>query len=263
MSKLQHLAHQRHLLRDFLQRDLQQRYVGSIGGFVWAVVQPLMLLLVYTFVFSMVLQVRFGEQDSVTVFALYLYCGMLPWHAVAGGLGRATPGLIQSRSLIRSAGFPAKVLPTTMVLSEMVTQAIGTLLLLVALVVVGRPPNWTLLLVPLLMALQFVFTLGISFALSTVHVFFRDTAQLVQVGLPLWMFLTPIFYPESRIPERFRWVMDLNPMSHLVRMYRAVILEGTVFAGRDLALFAGWSAVTLVAGHLVFTRNRWKFADLL
>ncbi len=262
-DKLRHLLHQRHLLRDLLQRELQSRYVGSVGGFLWALAQPLLLLLVYTFVFSVVLQVRFGEEGSVTAFALYLYCGMLPWHAVAGGMAGSTSCLVRSRSLIRTARFPAKVLPTTVVLAELVTQAIGSVFLLVALVVLQRPPAWTLILVPLIVALQLVFTLGLSYALSALNVFFRDTAQLVQVALPLWMFLTPIFYPESRVPPRFRGVMDLNPLSHLVRMYRAVILEGQVPGGGDLAVFAAWALGVFVAGYWLFTRTRWKLADLV
>lgn len=262
-DKLRHLLHQRHLLRDLLQRELQSRYVGSVGGFLWALAQPLLLLLVYTFVFSVVLQVRFGEEGSVTAFALYLYCGMLPWHAVAGGMAGSTSCLVRSRSLIRTARFPAKVLPTTVVLAELVTQAIGSVFLLVALVVLQRPPAWTLILVPLVVALQLVFTLGLSYALSALNVFFRDTAQLVQVALPLWMFLTPIFYPESRVPPRFRGVMDLNPLSHLVRMYRAVILEGQVPGGGDLAVFAAWALGVFVAGYWLFTRTRWKLADLV
>jgi ABC-type polysaccharide/polyol phosphate export permease len=261
--KLRHLLHQRHLLRDLLGRELQSRYVGSVGGFLWTLIQPLLLLLVYTFVFAVVLQVRFGEEGSVTGFALYLYCGMLPWHAVAGGMARSTSSLVQNRSLIRTARFPAKVLPTTVVLAELVTQAIGTAFLLMALLVLHRPPAWTLVLLPLVVALQVVFTLGLGYALSTLNVFFRDTAQLVQVALPLWMFLTPIFYPESRVPDRFRGVMDLNPLSHLVRMYRAAILEGHAPGARDLALFTGWALGVFVAGYWLFTRNRWKLADLV
>jgi ABC-type polysaccharide/polyol phosphate export permease len=261
--KLRHFLHQRHLLRDLLERELQLRYVGSVGGFLWALAQPLLLLVVYTFVFSVVLKVRFGAEGSVTSFAFYLYCGMLPWHAVAGGMARSTSSLIQNRNLIRTARFPAKVLPTTVVLSELVSQAIGSVFLLLALFLFQRPPVWTLALVPLLVLLQLVFTLGICFVLSTVQVFFRDTAQLVQVGLPLWMFLTPIFYPESRVPERFRPLMDLNPMSHLVRMYRSAILEGQLPAGRELVLFAGFAAAAFLVGYVLFTRNHWKFADLV
>jgi lipopolysaccharide transport system permease protein len=262
-SKIRHLLHQRHLLRDFLERDLQSRYVGSVGGFLWALIQPLLLLLVYTFVFSVVLRVRFGEEGSVTGFALYLYCGMLPWHAVAGALARSTEGLIQNRNLIRNARFPAKVLPTTVALSELVNQVIGTVFLLAAMVFFGRLPSWTLLLVPVLVLLQVIFTLGLCYALSTLHVFFRDTAQLVVVALPLWMFLTPLFYPESRVPESFRWVVGANPMSHLVRMYRSLILEGRVFDAGDLGVFAASAVLMFAAGYALFTRNHWKFADLV
>ena len=261
--KIRHLLHQRHLLRDFLERDLQAKYVGSVGGFLWAVAQPLFLLLVYTFVFSVILQVRFGQEGSLTAFALYLYCGMLPWNAFASAVSRSTPSLAENRNLIRNTRFPAKVLPTTIVLSELVAQAIGVLVLLGALIVVGHPIGWTVLLLPVLVVFQLGFTLGMSYALSTLQVFFRDTAHLVGVVLPVWMFLTPLFYPEERVPERFRWVVDVNPMSHLVRMYRQTVLERQVFQAWDLLFFGGFAVAVFLGGYFLFTRNHWKLVDLV
>jgi len=262
-SKLRHVLRQRHLLRDFVVRDLRVKYVGSAGGVLWTLVHPLVLLLVYTFVFSVVLRVRFGEEGTVAGFALYLYCGMLPWHAFADAVARSTSGLVHHRNLIKNVRFPAKVLPATVALSELVNQGVGLVLLLAAIPLFGGSLSWTLVLIPPLVAVQFLFTLGLSLALSTVHVFFRDMEPIVRVGLLVWMFTTPLFYPESRVPESLRWVVQVNPMAHLVRMYRAVILEGRPFAASEFALFAAWSILAFGIGYALFTRNHHKFADVV
>jgi ABC-type polysaccharide/polyol phosphate export permease len=261
--KLEHLLRQRHLLRDFVSRDLQAKYVGSTGGIAWAVVHPLLLLLVYTFVFSVILQVRFGTSGSVAAFALYLYCGLLPWHAFSDAAARSTSCLVGHRGLIKNTRFPAKVLPVTVVLTDVVSEGIGLGFLVVAAWLFGHPPAWALVLLPVLVALQIMFTLGVALALATVNVYFRDVEQFVRVGLMLWMFLTPIFYPQERIPERLRFLLDWNPMAWLVRMYRAVLLDGQAFALRDVALYGGAAAASLALGYALFTRNHRDFADLL
>ena len=262
-GKTHHLLHQRHLLRDFVARDLGQKYVGSAGGALWTVAQPLVLLLVYTFVFSVVLRVRFGDEDGVKNFALYLYCGMLPWHAFADAAARATTGVVQHGNLIKNVRFPAKILPTTVVLSELLSEMIGLVLLFAATIFLGAGASWTVVLLPVLVLLQVVFTLGISLLLSAAHVFFRDTEHFVRVGLMMWMFMTPLFYPESRVPEGLRWIIAANPMAYLVRMYRAVLLEGQPFAPADLGAFAAFAAVAFLAGYALFTRNHHRFADLV
>lgn len=261
--RIERLLRQRHLLREFFGRDLRAKYVGSAGGVAWAVLHPLILLFAYTLLFSVILQVRFGESGSVTAFALYLYCGMLPWHAFADAAARSTPGVVQHRNLIKNVRFPAKILPTTVALSELVNQGIGLVFLVAATWAWGHAPGWSLLLLPALVTLQLAFTLGVSMGLATINVFFRDVEQFARVIFLVWMLLTPIFYPEERVPENLRLLLDLNPMAHLVRMYRAVVLEGRLFALRDLAIFAGAAALAFAAGHALFTRSHHKFADLL
>jgi lipopolysaccharide transport system permease protein len=261
--RLARVLRQGHLLRDFLGRDLRARYVGSAGGFAWAVLHPLVLLGAYTVLFSVILQVRFGASGSVTAFALYLYCGMLPWQAFADAAARATSCLVQHRHLIKTVRFPAEILPTTVALTELVNQGIGLVMLTAAAWILGHPPGWGLLLLPLLVALQLAFTLGLSMGLATVNVFFRDIEQFTRVGFLVWMFLTPIFYPEERVPDHLRALLELNPMTHLVRMYRAVLLEGRLVAPVDLAIFAPVAVLVFAAGHALFTRWHHKFVDLL
>ncbi len=261
--RIERLARQAHLLRDFLGRDLRAKYVGSAGGIVWAVLHPLILMSAYTALFSVILQVRFGESGSVTAFALYLYCGMLPWHAFADAATRSTSALVQHRNLIKTVRFPAKVLPTTIALTELVNEGIGLVFLTAAAWVLGHPPGWVLLLLPLLVALQLAFTLGVSMGLATINVFFRDVEQFARVIFLVWMFLTPIFYPEEQVPEKLKFLVDFNPMAQLVQMYRAVILEARLVALGDLATFAAAAVLTFVAGYTVFTGCHHKFADVL
>ena len=263
-EQLAQTIHQRHLLFDFVRRNLRQKYVGSIGGFAWMVVQPILLLLVYTFVFSVILGVRFDRSDTeVTSFALYLYSGLVPWFAFSEAVSRATTCLVDQGNLIRNVRFPAKILPATAVVSELVNEAVSILVLLGALGIAGQLPSWTLIFLPLLFALQFVFTVGLTLALSAVHVFFRDIGHIVGAGLLVWMFTTPIFYPESQVPDRFQGMITYNPMAYLVRMYRRIIMDGQPPALRDVGIFAMAAAASLAFGWWVFTRNHRKLADLV
>jgi ABC-type polysaccharide/polyol phosphate export permease len=247
----------------FVNRDIRGRYINSALGLWWAVIQPLALLALYTFVFSGIMSVRLNGSTSTGEFALYAFCGLLPWLAFADALTRSASVLFDQTPLIKKVVFPSEILPVHLVLSALVVEIVGLVVFLAVVIVSGRLPGWSLLLLPIVIALQFFFMTGIAWLLSTLAVYLRDVRQVVGLVLTLWMFLTPIVYPAALVPARFKWVLDINPMTAVVDAYRAALLDDRLPSPVPLVVFAAVSFAVFVSGHWVFTRSKPTFADLL
>jgi ABC-type polysaccharide/polyol phosphate export permease len=247
----------------FVNRDIRGRYINSALGLWWAVIQPLALLALYTFVFSGIMSVRLNGSTSTGEFALYAFCGLLPWLAFADALTRSASVLFDQTPLIKKVVFPSEILPVHLVLSALVVEIVGLVVFLAVVVVSGRLPGWSLLLLPIVIALQFFFMTGIAWLLSTLAVYLRDVRQVVGLVLTLWMFLTPIVYPAALVPARFKWVLDINPMTAVVDAYRAALLDDRLLSPVPLVVFAAVSFAVFISGHWVFTRSKPTFADLL
>jgi lipopolysaccharide transport system permease protein len=263
LSPFRTLALHREAISIFVGRDIRGRYVNSVLGLWWAVVQPLALLLLYTFVFSRIMNVRLGDQPGAGNFALYLFCGLLPWLAFADALTRSTSVIAEQTPLIKKVVFPSEILPVHIVLSALVVEAVGLVLLLGGVSLAGRPPGWALAALPLVVLLQFMFTTGVAWLLAAVAVFIRDARQVVALGLTLWMFMTPIVYPAYLVPERFRWVLTLNPMWYVVDAYRGALLDNRLPEAGSAAVLAAIAVTMFVSGHWTFSRAKQSFADLL
>jgi lipopolysaccharide transport system permease protein len=263
LASFRDLVVHRQAIQIFVSRDIRGRYVNSVLGLWWALIQPIALLVLYTFVFSVVMRLRLGESDRPGEYALYLFCGLLPWLAFADAVTRSASVIVEQTPLIKKVVFPSQILPVHLVLSALVVEAVGVAVLLGAVIVLGRPPGWSLVALPVVVLLQALFTAGIAWLVATIAVFVRDVRQAVGLGLTLWMFLTPIVYPASMVPERYQWVLAANPMSAIVDAYRAVVLDDRLPAAAPMALFAAIALVAFVFGHWVFGRSRQAFADLL
>jgi lipopolysaccharide transport system permease protein len=263
MAPFRSLLVHREAISIFVSRDIRGRYINSALGLWWAVIQPLALLALYTFVFSLVLSGRLGKSGSTTEFALYCFCGLLPWLAVSDALARSSSVLIEQTPLIKKVVFPSEILPIHLVLSAIIVEIVGLAVFLAVVMIGGRLPGWSLLTLPVVMVLQFFFTAGVAWLLATLAIYLRDVRQVVGLGLTLWMFLTPIVYPASLVPARFQWVLDLNPMTAVVDAYRAALLDDRWPAPAPLVVFAGVALVVFVSGHWIFMRSKPTFADLL
>jgi ABC-type polysaccharide/polyol phosphate export permease len=256
------LAHRR-TIGAFVRRDIRARYVTSVMGVWWAVVQPLALLALYTFVFSYVLGLRFGGTASEAGFAVYLFCGMLPWLAFAEGVSRSATVILDQASLIKKVVFPSEILPAYVVTSALVTELVALAVFAAGVSLVDRRLGWPLLLLPLVVALQFIFTMGLAWALSSLNVFLRDVGQVLGLVMTCWMFLTPVFYPAELVPARARWLLELNPMYHVVQAYRDVVLERQPPGWASLAALTAIALGTFVLGHWLFRRSKHAFVDVL
>lgn len=263
MGHILGLYRHRAIIWSFVKRDLLARYKGSTVGLFWSVIHPLIMLVLYTFVFSTILKVRVGISEGTEQFALYLFCGLLPWNAFAEGLSRSTSVVVENANLIKRTVFPSEILPVYPVIAGIVNELIGFAILLGALLVVGHPITPVMLLLPAIFLLQFVMTTGLAWIIAGTTVFIRDLGQMLGVMLTLGVFLTPIFYPPSVVPQGLRILLMVNPMYALVEAYRSLILKGQLPAWGSVTLLASIGAVAFVVGYQVFTRMKPAFADVL
>ncbi len=253
----------RNLLYAFVANDLRFRYVGSSIGFFWTVIDPIVELAIYTFVFSVLLKVRFAPEGDTTNYALFLFCGMITWFNIQETLSRCTTVLNESAHLIKKMRFPSVILPSQVVLSGMVNQAIRILILVVGVLVTGYGVSYHVLFVPFLMFAQILFTLGLGMIVATLGMFFKDISHVMKAVLMVWMFMTPIFYPPAAFPRKFYALLVMNPLAHLVGMYQELLLN-LRFPHQGSVIIFGASALFLFfVGSYVFARYQGQFADLV
>ena len=253
----------RSLIRSLVRRDIHARYRGSAGDMLWAVLNPLLLMATYFFVFGIVLQSRFGPDNSRTGFALYFLAGMLPWLAISEAIGRAPHVIVEHRNFVKKLVFPVEVLPVTQVITGVVTQFFAMAIFLVALFVIRGSIPGTIVWLPIVLVPQILFTLGLSWFLAALGVYLRDLGQVIGFLLTLWFFVTPICYPEASLPPEAAGILSKNPVFIMVRAYRAIFLEA--FAPAWHAMWKLWVLAFMVffAGHALFYKLRKSFADVI
>jgi homopolymeric O-antigen transport system permease protein len=252
-----------HLLSELVVRDLKSRYVGSFFGPLWAVFAPLLWVAIYTFVFSVVLKISLSGEPAGVNFPEYLLAGFLPWIAIQEGLSRSATALSDNAVMVKKTVFPKETLVATVVLSAVVNELIGLALYAVYLVHRGHfSLRWAIFVLPLL-AIQVAATYGVGCLLAGFQVFLRDTSQIVGLGLAMLGFLTPIFYPVSIVPARFRFVVAANPLAHLVEAFRDVFFRHVLPGVSSLGYLALFAASAAILGSLLFVKAEPHFADLL
>ncbi len=252
---------QRELLGSLVLRDLRARYAGSSAGLLWAVLNPLIQLTILTTVFSLVLQIRLGGPTGVP-FAVTLAWGFLPWLALQEGLGKATTSLVDGGVLVRRMAFRPEIVVVQPVLAAVLQEMVGLGLLVAVMPLLGEgvSPSVWLCIVPL--AIQVAFGIGIGWILGVLHVYFRDTAQVVGAALQAWFYLTPIVYTLEVAPDSLRGLLSLNPLCGIIEGFRGFAV-GAPVSWWGLAYSAVWAAVTLAVGAFAIDRARSEIADLV
>jgi lipopolysaccharide transport system permease protein len=246
-----------------VRRDILGRYRGSFGGVFWTVINPLLLMLTYFFVFGVVLRARFGADQSRSGFALYFLAGMLPWLAFSEAAGRAASVMLEHRNFVKKLVFAVETLPFNLVVAGLVSECFAIVLFAVFLLATRGSVPASIVWLPLLLVPQILFTAGVSWFLAALGVFVRDLSQVIGFLLTLWFFLTPICYPETSLPPEFAAAFTKNPIYVLVRGYRAVLLENHAPAWGPLWKFWLLAAAVFVIGHAWFYKLRKSFPDIL
>jgi lipopolysaccharide transport system permease protein len=255
------LHHSLFLLGEFTRRDFKGRYAGSVMGFLWSFVQPLWSLALFTFLFSTVMKVSPGIGERTEHFAIFLFCGLLPWMAMQEGIIRATTSITENAGLVKKMSFPSGLLVWAVVLAALLHEAIALGLFLVVLGVMGELTLSGLWILAIAIPFQVGLTAGLGFLAAAVNVFFRDTAQINGMLLQGWFYLTPIVYPLSLVPEVFAEYLVLNPLTVLVVLYREALLGGVMPPLASLTPLVVATLVSLFIGIAVFRRLKPVFAD--
>lgn len=258
-NDIQALYRHRELLFVWTLREIRVRYKQSLFGAAWAVLQPLSLMVVFSVIFTYFVKIP----TSNVPYPVFSYSALLPWTFFVASIGLAASSLTQNMNLVTKIYFPREILPVGVVAAAFTDFLVGAAVFVGMLCVYRVPVGLTILLVPVLLIIQVMLTLGLALFTSAINVFYRDIRFIVPLGLQLWMYATPIIYPASVVPERFRTIYMLNPMAGLVESYRAVALRGELPQPSVLGPAAIISASVLVLGYLYFKRVEWQFADVI
>jgi len=256
LKNLRRLLRYRVLIQSLVVRELKARYRGSVLGFFWSFINPLLQLLIYSFVFGYVLPGRF----EVEPYPLFLFCGILPWTWLSSSLSESANVLIAGGNLIKKILFPAEVLPLVVVFSNLVHFLLGLPILLIFIVYYGKVSG-SLVYLPAVMLLQLVFTLGLALFLSALAVHFRDVQSLLANLIMIWFFTSPVIYPYLDIdPGRQRW-LNWNPMTHILVGYQQSLFYGRMGHWPWLLAMVPASLAVFFFGYFIFDRLRDTFAE--
>jgi ABC-type polysaccharide/polyol phosphate export permease len=253
----------RTLLFQLVRRDFRQRFVGSAAGWLWGIIQPLVLLASYAFVFQVCLKMEPPPDAGTTNYTIFLFCGFLPWLLFQETVMRSASSLLENANLITKTVFPSEIVPLAIFLSSLITHLMALGLVLVAVGVWGGGISGMAFLLPLYMFLLGLLAVGIGWIVASLQVYLRDTIQMLTVIMTLWFWMTPIFIGEEHVPENLRFLVRYNPLAGIVRAYRDRLLSYKPPSVEDLAILTAAAVGIFVLGGLFFRHLKRGFADVL
>jgi len=257
------LVQRRALLFQLVRRDFHQRFVGSAAGWLWGVLHPLVLLFSYYFVFQICLRTPMPKNGVTQSYALLVFCGFLPWLLFSETVLRSANSLLDHANLITKTVFPSEIVPVAIFLSSLLNHLMALALGVAAVGIVVRHLSPMMVFLPVYMLLAGLLAIGIGWIVASLQVYLRDTTQVLQVVMTLWFWVTPILITEQQIPERYRFLVALNPLAYLVTAYRDRMLSPDWPSMRELTILAAWSIAAFLAGGLFFRHLKRGFADVL
>jgi len=252
---LRDLYKYRVLIWTLVVKELKLRYRGSILGFFWSFLNPLLLMAVYALVFSVYMRIQMVH------YPVFMFCGLLPWIWFSASLLEGVNSIVGRGDLITKAFFPPQILPMVTLLSNLINFLLSLPILFLFIWASHISVGWPLLALPLILVAQFLFTLGLVLALSALNVHFRDLTHILGNLLTLWFFVCPIIYPLKQVPERFRFLIDFNPMGLLTLMYQDLFFYDRLPDFKILGGLMLLGVIIIVVGNAVFNAYRESFAE--
>ena len=252
-ASLQRLNKYKPLIHELVTRDLKIKYRRSFLGYVWSLLNPLLMMAIMSLVFSYMF--RF----DIPNYPLYLICGQTLWSFFNESTTASMQSVIANGSLIRKVYIPKYIFPISRVLSSFVTMSFSLAAILIVMLLTRVTFTWKLLLLPIPLAFLLLFCMGIGMALAAMAVYFRDILHLYNVIVMAWMYLTPIFYPISALPEKVAFLLQFNPMYHYVTFFREVVLYGTIPSGTVWLGTVGFALLSFTVGLLIFRKLQRNF----
>jgi ABC-type polysaccharide/polyol phosphate export permease len=266
LGSLATIYDRRWLVKYFVQRQMASSYRNSHLGMLWAFLSPLLMVLMFTVIFSEFLGIKFREVtgDSALNFGLFMYCGYLPFLAFSQALTQGVNVMRKNRDLVTKVVFPLELLPLSQVVSSFVQNTLfGLVALQAVLLVLAQRIHLTVLLLPLVMLPQLLFTLGASYVMAVLGTYVPDIREGLKAFTRALFFITPIIWPAGRVPESARFIVDYNPLAYLVESYRLLVLEGELPFGEQAIYFCLVAVTLFVVGLALFNRVKHNFGDQL
>ena len=235
------------------KKELKTKYLGSVLGIWWAVITPLLMMGAITFIFTKVLNI------GIERFPLFSLAGIIPWFFLSVSLSEVTPSLISKSQLLKQFSFPIEFIPISSVLSNFINFLIGLCFIIPVFIVFQTKVISVLAFLPLILFLHLLFTIGLGLALSCLNIFFRDISHLLGVILIFWFWMTPIFYSLDMVPEQYRWICNLNPMTTYIELYRDVLFKARMPSLDALLVASAIGLGVFCAGYIIFTKKETCF----
>jgi|ERR1051326_8172901 lipopolysaccharide transport system permease protein len=254
---INNLVQHRELLYNLTMRDIKSRYAQSFLGIAWAVIQPVSLVLTFTVLGKLVSIPTDGLPRPV-----FNYAGVLLWSFFSSGLNAAISSIVSNANLVRKIYFPREIFPTSAILASLFDMVISTLIFAGFMVVYKVPFTWALLLTPLLLVVQIAFMLSIALVGAGLNVYLRDIRTALPLVFQLWMFASPVFYPASQVPDKWKTLYYLNPMTPIIESFRSLV-KGKAPDFASLAILLVVAVALLFVSYLIFKRLERKFADVI
>lgn len=253
-----------YLLKQLVKKDIQQRYQGSVLGMLWSFIVPILMLVIYTFVFSEVFQAKWDVDTSDKYeFALVLFCGLSAFNLVSEVMSRSTVLIASNTNYVKKVIFPLEILPVVTTLSALFNCVISYIILIVAKLVLYHNISSTIYMIFFVMIPLIIMSVGISLFIAALSVYLKDVSNIISVLITVLMYMSPVFFPLSAVPARFKLICEANPMTYIIENFRNVVLYGKCINWR----FYGISCLVAIAiyllGKTVFMRAKEGFADVL
>lgn len=254
LTELRELGNYRYLLGQLIRRDILTRYKRSFLGVAWTMLNPLGTMLVMTFVFSLLFK------GAVQNYPVYVLSGLIGWNFFSQGTNAAMSGLVWGGSLMQRIYLPRTIFGVSAIGTALVNTLLSIVPLLLVILISGAKIYWTIAYLPVSILLLTGFSLGFGLILSALAVFFPDVSEMYQIILMAWMYLTPIIYPESIIPEQYLGIYRLNPLNSMIKLFRLPVYEGRIPTIQELLPALLWSVGTLIVGWIFFTSKSDEYA---
>ena len=247
----------RELLKTSIKKDIGGKYKNSFLGVIWSFINPLLQICVYAIVFPLIMR------NNIENYTVFMVCGLIPWTYFSSVINRSSFVMVENGNIIKKVYFPREILPISLVTSETITFLISTIIIIGFVLLNGVGISYLILFYPLLLLTQYILLIGISLIVSSITVYFRDLQHFIGVFLQLLFYGTPIVYSIETIPERFRWVLKLNPMTHIIEGYRDIFYYKQMPDIKQILIILAIGIVVAILGYIIFNKLQKKFAEEL
>lgn len=265
INSLKELYKYRQLIVVLVSRELKAKYRGTVLGFFWSFMNPILLVTVYSIVFGLIFKPRYAEMGKSIYYSLFFFSGILPWTWFSASLMESANVLIINGPLIKKIRFPIEILPIMVVITNMVHFILGVPILIIAFLILGKSLSLWVLFLPIDMFAQFIFTMGLAFLISSLTVHFRDIKDILMNLLTLWFFVTPIIYPFSFEPIQnsrlLKFFLSLNPMTHIIESYQYTFFYGSLPHYKRLVITIFVGMFFFFLGYKIFDKLRDTFVE--